>query len=84
MAKGILDVGKSLLQTATFGILGNAILGNGKKAAAPAPAATTARVMPIADDAAVMRARKRSITAQMQRGGRGSTILTGSTETLGG
>ena len=40
-------------------------------------------VMPIADDEAVMTARKRAIASQMKRGGRSSTILTDSGTTLG-
>lgn len=40
--------------------------------------------MPLADDDAVKRAKRRSISAQMGRGGRTSTMLTGETDTLGG
>lgn len=41
-----------------------------KKAQAPEP------VMPFADDEAVRLAKKKSIVAQMKRGGRSSTMLT--------
>lgn len=42
-------------------------------------------VMPIADDEAVMNARRKSIAGQMRRGGRSSTILSsGDGSTLGG
>lgn len=50
----------------------------GKKAApaaAPAPEKGPV-VMPLADDAAVQRARKRSVAQQLSRGGRASTMLT--------
>jgi len=42
-------------------------------------------VMPLADDAATRRARRRSITGQMRRRGRASTILTdsGAADALG-
>lgn len=38
-------------------------------------------VIPLGDDAATKRARRRSIASQMQRRGRQSTILTGDTTT---
>jgi hypothetical protein len=40
--------------------------------------------MPLADDEAVMRARRRSIAEQQRRAGRTSTMLTPESETLGG
>lgn len=64
---------RKLLNVATFGLAG-AIFGGKKKKAEAAPAPEP--VMPIADDEAVRLARKRSIAAQMRRGGRGSTMLT--------
>lgn len=47
------------------------LFGGGKKKPAQAEA-----VMPFADDEAVRLAKKRSIAAQMRRGGRSSTMLT--------
>ena len=62
------------------------VLGGGKEksqAAAPPPiAAPTA--MPTADSAAVAEARKRSMLEQAARGGRASTILTDTSDKLGG
>ena len=46
-----------------------------KKKGPPAPN-TGPIIMPLADDQAVAAARKKSIAAQMKRGGRSSTILT--------
>jgi hypothetical protein len=81
MADKILKAGATLLSPI------GSILGLGDKkaapAAVPAPAAAP-RVMPLADDEAVKRARKASIVRQQQRGGRASTILTGGSEKLGG
>ena len=42
------------------------------------------KVMPLADDSAVLQARKKSIAAQIQRSGRTSTMLTNDSDTLGG
>lgn len=56
-------------------------LGGKKKAAAPTPGP---QIMPLADDEAVKRARRRSVADQMQRGGRTSTMLSGESDTLGG
>ena len=72
---------EKILNIATFGLAG-ALFGGGKKTPAPVPAPEL--VMPIADDEAVKRARKRSIAAQLQRGGRESTILTTGSDSLGG
>lgn len=55
----------------------------GKKKAKPA-VAEGPKVMPLADDNAVLQARKKSIAAQMQRSGRTSTMLTTDSDTLGG
>ena len=49
--------------------------------AAPTPAPVTP--MPEPDDAAVKKARRRSMVAQRQRSGRASTILSDDSETLG-
>ena len=64
------------------GSIGNAV-GKGPKSAV-APTQAGAPVMPIADDQAVMRARKVSMLKQRSRGGRSSTILSQGSETLGG
>lgn len=50
----------------------------------PAPAASGPKIMPLADGDAVRAARKKSIAAQLGRGGRTSTMLSGDSETLGG
>ncbi|MBN2130368.1 MAG: hypothetical protein JW741_12770 [Sedimentisphaerales bacterium] len=72
---------KKILNTLTFGLSG-AIIGDGKKKkATPAPAAP--RVMPIADDEAVLRARRASILRQRGRRGRSSTMLTTDSDKLG-
>lgn len=79
MAKRILKgVGKLAL-----GTVGAALgVGGKKKEKAPPPGPV---VMPLADDEAVVKARKRSIAEQMKRGGRTSTILTdGTGNSLGG
>lgn len=79
MAKKILKGVGSL----ALGTVGAALgIGGKKKAKAPEPGPV---VMPLADDEAVMKARKRSIAEQMKRGGRTSTILTdGTGNNLGG
>jgi len=58
------------------------LFGGKKKAAETAPEA--APVMPLADDEAVRRAKKRSTIGQMGRSGRSSTILTDDSDKLGG
>lgn len=65
------------------GALGAAgsLLGIKKKSKKPDEVAP---VMPIADDEAVRRAKKRAIAKQMGRGGRRSTILTENEDSLGG
>ena len=70
---------------ATVGFGASKLVGGGKSAPAAAAAAPVAgpKVMPLADGEAVAAAKKRSITMQMQRGGRSSTMLTGDSETLG-
>lgn len=75
MAKKILKVVLSPLGAA----LG--IMGGKKKAPEPEKGPV---VMPLADDEAVRRAKKRSIIEQMGRGGRSSTLLTGDSDSLGG
>lgn len=81
MAMKILKAGLSPLGA----ILGLDISGTKKSTPAATPAATAGpRVMPLADGGAVMAARKKSIAAQMARGGRSSTMLTSDSDTLGG
>lgn len=69
-------------------VLLGGLLGFGaSKLLGPKPQAATAsapKVMPMADDDAVAAAKRKSMMAQMQRGGRSSTMLTGDSETLGG
>jgi len=73
---------KKILKVASFGLLGGKLFGGGKSAPAPTQGP---QVMPLPDDQAILDARKRSIAAQMKRGGRTSTILTdGGGSTLGG
>lgn len=72
---------------ATFGLAGllGKPFGDGKKKSAAAPAAEPGpRVMPIADDEAVRRARRASILRQRGRSGRSSTMLSSDSESLGG
>lgn len=49
-----------------------------------AAAAKAAIPMPLANDQEVELARRRAAALQLQRGGRASTILTGTTDSLGG
>lgn len=72
---------KKILNLATFGLAGQLIGGKKKAAPAPTPEQRPA-VMPLADDEAVRRAKRKSIIQQRARRGRESTILTG--DTLGG
>lgn len=74
---------KKILNIATFGLAG-AILGGGKKKKAEPVPEREPQVMPMADDEAVRRARRRSILEQRSRSGRSSTMLTGDSESLGG
>lgn len=67
---------KKILNIATLGLLGGS-----KKKAEPAPVGP--KVMPLADDEAIKRARKASIIQQMGRGGRSSTILSDDSDSLG-
>lgn len=56
------------------------LFGGSKQGAAPAPPPPPVEaptVMPVTDDKAAQDAKRRSITAQIQRRGRASTILTG-------
>ena len=52
------------------------LFGGGKSAPAPAPIVEPPKPMPTVDSAAVLAAKKKSIAAVQQRGGRASTILT--------
>lgn len=74
---------RKIIKTA-FGVVGGAVNGilglKKKKAAEPEDGP---KIMPLPDDEAVKQARKRSIAAQMQRGGRASTLLSDSSDTLG-
>lgn len=79
MAKKVFN---KALGVASFGLLGSKLLG-GKKKSAAAKADDGPKVMPLADDEAVMRARRLSIQKQMGRGGRTSTMLTEDSDTLG-
>lgn len=75
---------RDILNLATFGLAGLA-LGHKKSTPAPAPAAATPATMPTPDDAKIAQARKRSIAAQLSRGGRDSTMLVPAPgSTLGG
>ena len=80
MAKKIVKGIGSVAKFAVGGVLGSIL---GKKKDKPAALPAPEPVMPIADDEAVLRARRRSVAQQIQRGGRSSTILT-DRETLGG
>lgn len=86
MSKKIFKGIGKIAKVATMGIVGNtifdAIKGGKKKKAAPAEAGP--KVMPLADDEAVKRARKISMLQQIGRGGRTSTMLSDDTDTLGG
>lgn len=69
----------TILKTVAFGAAGHLIgsaLNKNKTPAATAPVAATPAVMPTPDDEAIRLARKRSITQQLSRGGRQSTLLT--------
>jgi hypothetical protein len=68
---------------ATFGLAGllGKPFGSGKKKKPEAPAPGPV-VMPLADDEAVRRARRRSMSTP--RAGRTSTMLTADSDTLGG
>ena len=74
---------KKILNVATFGLAGSLLKPFSKKKKTPvAPVAEP--TMPIADDEAILRARKRAVAQQIQRGGRSSTILTDNSDSLGG
>jgi hypothetical protein len=63
-------------------IVGSALMKPKQEAAAPAQEKGPV-VMPLADDAAVRKARQRSMMQQAARGGRDSTILTGGSDSGG-
>lgn len=86
MSKQIVKGAGSLLSGSLLGIGGKAIVSAIAPKKAATPIATPPVVMPTVDDAEVKRARKRAIAAQLQRGGRASTILTDAqnSQTLGG
>ena len=76
---------KKILRVASFGILGGNLFG--LKKSKPDATAQGPQVMPLPDDQTILNARKKAIAAQMQRGGRTSTILTDGASggnTLGG
>lgn len=83
MAKKVLRVASAISPFGLLGMAGKALLGKKKKstpAATPTPEVPT---MPLADDEAVMRARKEALLRRRGAGGRSSTILTGG-DVLGG
>lgn len=84
---GATGTAATLIGAGAAGLAAKGLVGTvaGKKSA-PVPVAPEKGpvVMPLADDAAVMRARKRSVAAQLSRGGRTSTMLTSDSDTLGG
>lgn len=74
---------KKILNLATGGIAGSLVKSVfGKKKAPTQALEEKPAVMPLADDEAVRRAKRKSIIQQRARRGRESTILTG--DTLGG
>jgi hypothetical protein len=77
---------KKILNIATFGLAGALLkpFGKDKKKEEPAATPTPERVMPLADDEAIRRAKSASIIRQTGRSGRASTILTSPGSTLGG
>jgi hypothetical protein len=74
---------RKILNIGTFGLAG-LLLGKKKKAELAPAAPEAPAIMPVADDEAVLRARKRSIVSQIGRRGRDSTMLTPPGSTLGG
>ena len=70
---------KKLLNIGTFGLLGALTKPFGTDKPKTPEAVPGPKVMPIADDMSVKRAKRRSILQQMNRGGRSSTMLTGDT-----
>ena len=84
MAKKILrTVGLvgGLVGSAIGNTVGGLIGGKKKKAAEPQKGPV---VMPMADDEAVRRAKRRSLIEQTSRGGRQGTMLSSDSDTLGG
>ena len=75
---------KKILNIATGGLAGALLKPFGKKKPAPTPAPEPGpQIMPLADDEAILRARRRSVAMQRARGGRSSTILSSDSDTLG-
>jgi len=80
---------KKIAKVATGGLIGGAAglvgaaLGNKKKAAAEPSYTNKIGVMPTADDEAVRRAKKKALAERMSAGGRTSTMLSDSSDTLG-
>ena len=70
------------LLTAGIG-LGTLLIGSQAAKTPDMPVIQPPPVMPVANDATVQAAKRRSLLAQTQRRGRQSTILTGQRETLG-
>jgi len=87
MAKKILTVAGTaaggLIGGTAASFIGKALFGK-KKKKTPAPTTDTPTVMPLPDDEAVQRAKKEAQLRARARGGRSSTILTGSDDVLGG
>lgn len=79
MAKKILKGVGKLAGGVVGGVIGSKLFGGKKKAAKDGGPI----VMPLPDDEAVKLAKRRSIAAQMGRGGRSSTILSDG-DSLGG
>jgi len=82
MAKKVLKGVGKVAGAIGVGSVVKSLIGGKKKKDAPVEAPEP--VMPIADDEAVREARRRSIAAQMGRGGRQSTILSDDSTKLGG
>lgn len=66
---------KKILNVATFGLLGALTKPFGTDKPKVAEPVAGPKVMPLADDEAIKRAKKASILKQMARGGRTSTML---------
>lgn len=75
---------KKVLNVATFGLAGALLKPFGKDKKKPVAPEPGPRVMPLADDEAIRRARTSSLLRQSNRSGRASTILTNPGSTLGG
>lgn len=68
---------KKLVRKSPIGMIARMAVGKSKSAEA------TPNVMPLPDDDAVMRAKKRAAMASQSRTGRASTFLSGDSDTLG-